>query len=99
MNKEEWTRVCDLFTSEEFQRRSAINKENRAKLKIVHTSERSLLKNPESDEISPALLIKKNTNKDGMWTSEDARKNFEKMEVTVAARVRGKVIHRSGDFR
>ncbi|KAB1228117.1 hypothetical protein CJ030_MR4G013719 [Morella rubra] len=38
MNKEEWTRVCDLFTSEEFQRRSAINKENRAKLKIVHTS-------------------------------------------------------------
>ncbi|KAB1216038.1 hypothetical protein CJ030_MR4G022481 [Morella rubra] len=38
MNKEEWTHVCDLFTSEEFQRRSAINKENRAKLKIVHTS-------------------------------------------------------------
>ncbi|KAB1206402.1 putative S-adenosylmethionine-dependent methyltransferase At5g38100 [Morella rubra] len=38
MNKEEWTRVCDLFASEEFQRRSAINKENRAKLKIVHTS-------------------------------------------------------------
>ncbi|KAB1212376.1 hypothetical protein CJ030_MR5G020717 [Morella rubra] len=37
MNKEEWTRVCDLFASEEFQR-SAINKENRAKLKIVHTS-------------------------------------------------------------
>ncbi|KAB1224389.1 hypothetical protein CJ030_MR2G019402 [Morella rubra] len=34
MNKEEWTRVCDLFASEEFQRRSAINKENRAKLKI-----------------------------------------------------------------
>ncbi|KAB1216199.1 hypothetical protein CJ030_MR4G029078 [Morella rubra] len=29
---------CDLFASEEFQRRSAINKENRAKLKIVHTS-------------------------------------------------------------
>ncbi|KAB1220025.1 hypothetical protein CJ030_MR3G001906 [Morella rubra] len=40
MNKEEWTRVCDLFASEEFQRRSAINKKNRAKLKIVHTSER-----------------------------------------------------------
>ncbi|KAB1200827.1 hypothetical protein CJ030_MR0G006186 [Morella rubra] len=38
MNKEEWTCVCDLFVSEEFQRRSAINKENRAKLKIVHTS-------------------------------------------------------------
>ncbi|KAB1219508.1 hypothetical protein CJ030_MR3G012304 [Morella rubra] len=37
MNKEEWTSVCDLFASEEFQRRSAINKENRAKLKIVHT--------------------------------------------------------------
>ncbi|KAB1202387.1 hypothetical protein CJ030_MR8G020184 [Morella rubra] len=60
MNKEEWTRVCDLFASEEFQRRSAINKENRAKLKIVHTSG----KNPESDEISPALLYKKtHTNK------------------------------------
>ncbi|KAB1212915.1 hypothetical protein CJ030_MR5G010215 [Morella rubra] len=58
MNKEEWTRVCDLFASEEFQ------------------------KNPESDEISPALLYKKtHTNKDGMWTSEDARKNFEKMEA------------------
>ncbi|KAB1206597.1 hypothetical protein CJ030_MR7G020482 [Morella rubra] len=64
------------------QRRSAINKENRAKLKIVHTSgarsfqrARALLKNPESDEISPALLYKKtHTNKDGMWTSEDARK-------------------------
>ncbi|KAB1226520.1 hypothetical protein CJ030_MR1G018147 [Morella rubra] len=84
MNKEEWTRVCDLFASEEFQRRSAINKENRAKLKIVHTSgarsfqrARALLKNPESDEISPALLYKKtHTNKDGMWTSEDARENF-----------------------
>ncbi|KAB1212380.1 hypothetical protein CJ030_MR5G020713 [Morella rubra] len=89
MNKEEWTRVCDLFASEEFQRRSAINKENRAKLKIVHTSgarsfqrARALLKNPESDEISPALLYKKtHTNKDGMWTSEDARENFEKMEA------------------
>ncbi|KAB1220013.1 hypothetical protein CJ030_MR3G018317 [Morella rubra] len=84
MNKEEWTRVCDLFASEEFQRRSAINKENRAKLKIVHTSgarsfqrARALLKNPESDEISAALLYKKmHTNKDGMWTSEDARENF-----------------------
>ncbi|KAB1215817.1 hypothetical protein CJ030_MR4G010969 [Morella rubra] len=89
MNKEEWTCVCDLFASEEFQRRSAINKENRAKLKIVHTSgarsfqrARALLKNPESDEISPALLYKKtHTNKDGMWTSEDARENFEKMEA------------------
>ncbi|KAB1225142.1 hypothetical protein CJ030_MR1G005678 [Morella rubra] len=84
MNKEEWTRVYNLFASEEFQRRSAINKENRAKLKIVHTSgarsfqcTRALLKNPESDEISPALLYKKmHTNKDGMWTSEDARENF-----------------------
>ncbi|KAB1213476.1 hypothetical protein CJ030_MR5G003454 [Morella rubra] len=99
MNKEEWTRVCDLFASEEFQRRSAINKENRAKLKIVHTSGarsfqrmRALLKNPESDEISPALLYKKmHTNKDGMWTSEDARENFEKMEAlgTKAGYVRG----------
>ncbi|KAB1218831.1 hypothetical protein CJ030_MR3G007330 [Morella rubra] len=88
------------------RRRSAINKENRAKLKIVHTSgarsfqrTRALLKNPESDEISPALLYKKtHTNKDGMWTSEDARENFEKMEALVAVRVRGKVIHRSGDF-
>ncbi|KAB1207127.1 hypothetical protein CJ030_MR7G011448 [Morella rubra] len=107
MNKEEWTRVCDLFASEEFQKKSAINKENRAKLKIVHTSgarsfqhARALLKNPESDEISPALLYKKtHTNKDGMWTSEDARKILKKLGVTVAARVRGKVIHRSGDFR
>ncbi|KAB1220620.1 hypothetical protein CJ030_MR3G009430 [Morella rubra] len=84
MNKEEWTRVCDLFASEEFQRRSAINKENRAKLKIVHTSgARSFQrKNLESDEISPALLYKKtHTNKDDMWTSEDARENFEKMEA------------------
>ncbi|KAB1201103.1 hypothetical protein CJ030_MR0G005101 [Morella rubra] len=39
-------------------------------------------KNPESDEISAALLYKKtHTNKDGMWTSEDARENFEKMEA------------------
>ncbi|KAB1215288.1 hypothetical protein CJ030_MR4G012559 [Morella rubra] len=102
MNKEEWTRVCDLFASEEFQRRSAINKENRAKLKIVHTSG----KNSESDEISPTLLYKRtHTNKDGMWKSEDARKNFISCNVrfndafvknggvTVAARVRGKVIH------
>ncbi|KAB1227071.1 hypothetical protein CJ030_MR1G009580 [Morella rubra] len=65
-------------------RRSAINKENRAKLKIVYTSgvrsfqrARALLKNPESDEISAALLYKKtHTNKDDMWTSEDARENF-----------------------
>ncbi|KAB1208980.1 hypothetical protein CJ030_MR6G022948 [Morella rubra] len=78
INKEEWTR-----------RRSAINKENRAKLKIVHISgarsfqhARALLKNPESDEISAALLYKKtHTNKDGMWTLEDARENFEKMEA------------------
>ncbi|KAB1212945.1 hypothetical protein CJ030_MR5G001867 [Morella rubra] len=70
------------------QRRSAINKENRAKLKIVHTSgarsfqrTRALLKNPESNEISPALLYKKtHTNKDGMWTSEDARENFLQYE-------------------
>ncbi|KAB1220502.1 hypothetical protein CJ030_MR3G015755 [Morella rubra] len=89
MNKEEWTRVCDLFVSEEFQRRSAINKENRAKLKIVHTSRarsfqltKVLLKNSEFDEISAVLLYKKtHTNKDGMWTSEDAQENFEKMEV------------------
>ncbi|KAB1222676.1 hypothetical protein CJ030_MR2G007433 [Morella rubra] len=38
INKEEWTRVSDLFVSEEFQRRSAINRDNRVKLKIVHTS-------------------------------------------------------------
>ncbi|KAB1213501.1 hypothetical protein CJ030_MR5G003429 [Morella rubra] len=39
-------------------------------------------KNPESDEISLALLYKKtHTNKDGMWTSENARKNFEKIEA------------------
>ncbi|KAB1215284.1 hypothetical protein CJ030_MR4G012555 [Morella rubra] len=83
MNKEEWTCVCDLFASEEFQRRSAINKENRAKLKIVHTSgarffqRREVVKKSESDEISAALLYKKtHTNKDGMWTSEDARENF-----------------------
>ncbi|KAB1207397.1 hypothetical protein CJ030_MR7G017420 [Morella rubra] len=112
-------------------RRSAINKENRAKLKIVHTSgarsfqrARALLKNSESDEISAALLYKKtHTNKDGMWTSEDARENFvscnirfndafvcvyvsyvlvfilfsnfvgKNGSVTVAVRVRGKVIH------
>ncbi|KAB1219357.1 hypothetical protein CJ030_MR3G001160 [Morella rubra] len=80
MNKEEWTRVCDLFASEEFQRRSAINKENRAKLKIVHTSgarsfqrARALLKNLESVRLGLRLLYKKtHTNKDGMWTSEDA---------------------------
>ncbi|KAB1211687.1 hypothetical protein CJ030_MR6G022463 [Morella rubra] len=77
MNKEEWTCVCDLFASKEFQR-SAINKENRAKLKIVHTSgarsfqRESVVKKSESDEISPALLYKKtHTNKDGMWTSKD----------------------------
>ncbi|KAB1223344.1 hypothetical protein CJ030_MR2G028939 [Morella rubra] len=47
-------------------RRSAINKENRAKLKIVHTSgarsfqrARALLKNPESDEISLRCFIKR----------------------------------------
>ncbi|KAB1211822.1 hypothetical protein CJ030_MR5G010050 [Morella rubra] len=58
MNKEEWTRVCDLFASEEFQ------------------------ENPESKEISPVSLYKKtHTNKDGMWTSEDAWENFEKMEA------------------
>ncbi|KAB1220219.1 hypothetical protein CJ030_MR3G017043 [Morella rubra] len=68
------------------QRRSAINKENRAKLKIVHISgarsfQRESVKNPESDEISPALLYKKtHTNKDGMWTSEDARENFHESE-------------------
>ncbi|KAB1217446.1 hypothetical protein CJ030_MR4G018357 [Morella rubra] len=38
MNKEKWTQVYDLLESVEFQRRSAINRENRAKLKIVHTS-------------------------------------------------------------
>ncbi|KAB1200852.1 hypothetical protein CJ030_MR0G006136 [Morella rubra] len=79
-----------LFASEEFKRRSAINKENRAKLKIVHTlgarsfqrARALLVKKSESDEISPALLYKKtHTNKDGMWTSEDARKNFEKKEA------------------
>ncbi|KAB1223228.1 hypothetical protein CJ030_MR2G002972 [Morella rubra] len=48
MNKEEWTRVCDLFASEEFQRRSAINKENRAKLKIVHTLERGSIEKMEA---------------------------------------------------
>ncbi|KAB1219710.1 hypothetical protein CJ030_MR3G019163 [Morella rubra] len=37
INKEEQTRVCDLFASKEFQRRRTINRENRAKLKIVHT--------------------------------------------------------------
>ncbi|KAB1209747.1 hypothetical protein CJ030_MR6G001834 [Morella rubra] len=53
MNKEEWTRVCDLFASEEFQRRSAINKENRAKLKIVHTSK------ARSFQRARALLVRK----------------------------------------
>ncbi|KAB1202274.1 hypothetical protein CJ030_MR8G010108 [Morella rubra] len=76
MNKEEWTRVCDLFASEEFQRRSAINKENRAKLKIVHTSEvfptRRALK---IQNLMRLVLchIKR--------TLEDARENFEKMEA------------------
>ncbi|KAB1223509.1 hypothetical protein CJ030_MR2G016877 [Morella rubra] len=54
MNKEEWTRVCDLFASEEFQRKSAINKENRAKLKIVHTS------GARSFQRARALLVRKN---------------------------------------
>ncbi|KAB1220140.1 hypothetical protein CJ030_MR3G006630 [Morella rubra] len=82
MNKEEWTHVLTIVNVQ--CRRSAINKENRAKLKIVHTSGarsfqrmKALLKNPKSGEISPALLYKKmNTNKDGMWTLEDARENF-----------------------
>ncbi|KAB1200850.1 hypothetical protein CJ030_MR0G006134 [Morella rubra] len=54
MNKEEWTRVYDLFVNEEFQRRSAINKENRAKLKIVHTS------GARSFQRVRALLVRKN---------------------------------------
>ncbi|KAB1225917.1 hypothetical protein CJ030_MR1G004457 [Morella rubra] len=56
MNKEEWTRVYDLFMSEEFQRRSAINKENRAKLKIVHTSERGLSNAREFEKIEALQL-------------------------------------------
>ena len=39
-------------------------------------------KNSKSDEISPALLYKKmHTNKDGMWTSEDAQENFVSCNV------------------
>ncbi|KAB1203662.1 hypothetical protein CJ030_MR8G002772 [Morella rubra] len=61
-------------------RRSAINRENRAKLKIVHTS--GALKISEFDQINLALLYKKmHTNKDDMLTLEDAQENFEKMEV------------------
>ncbi|KAB1226387.1 hypothetical protein CJ030_MR1G004840 [Morella rubra] len=48
--------------------RSAINQENRAKLKIVHASGarsvqrmKALLKNPKFEEINPSLLYKKRT--------------------------------------
>ncbi|KAB1200967.1 D-xylose-proton symporter-like 3, chloroplastic [Morella rubra] len=62
------------------KRRSAINKENRAKLKIVHTSGARKIQNLM--RLVLRYFIKKtHTNKDGMWTSEDARKNFEKMEA------------------
>ncbi|KAB1226961.1 hypothetical protein CJ030_MR1G007854 [Morella rubra] len=87
-------------------RRSAINKKNRAKLKIVHTSGarsfqrmKALLKNLESDEINPTLLYKKaHTNKDGIWTLEDARENFEKMERYSCSTSQRESIHISGDF-
>ncbi|KAB1206015.1 hypothetical protein CJ030_MR7G009244 [Morella rubra] len=81
---------CDSSVRAESSPEEECNQQgDRAKLNIVHTSgarsfqrARALLKNPESDEISPALLYKKtHTNKDGMWTSEDARENFEKMEA------------------
>ncbi|KAB1220353.1 hypothetical protein CJ030_MR3G009813 [Morella rubra] len=73
MNKEEWTRVCDLFASEEFQRRSAINKENRAKLKIVHTSERGL-SNRES-------VVRKNGALQLQYESEG--KSYTEVEIFV----------------
>ncbi|KAB1199797.1 hypothetical protein CJ030_MR0G013394 [Morella rubra] len=81
---------CDsLVRAESSPEEKCNQQENRAKLKIVHTSgarsfqrARALLKNPEFDEISPALLYKKtHTNRDGMWTSENAWENFEKMEA------------------
>ncbi|KAB1200996.1 hypothetical protein CJ030_MR0G005320 [Morella rubra] len=84
MNKEEWTCVCDLFVSEEFQRRSAINKENRAKLKIVHTS------GARSFQRARALLVRKNGG-----VTESKGKSYTEVEIfaevlgTKAGYVRG----------
>ncbi|KAB1205877.1 hypothetical protein CJ030_MR7G027938 [Morella rubra] len=61
-------------------------------------SEPPAVKNLKSDQINPTLLCKKRhiNKKYGMWTSEDAQKNFGKNGgITVVARVRGKAIHRS----
>ncbi|KAB1215928.1 hypothetical protein CJ030_MR4G028702 [Morella rubra] len=71
MNKEEWTCVCDLFASEEFQ------------------------KNPESDEISPALLYKKHILiRMACGHQKMHEKILKKWKCYSCTRVRGKVIHK-----
>ncbi|KAB1206330.1 hypothetical protein CJ030_MR7G011823 [Morella rubra] len=81
IEEEQWKELCNLFRVKHLCKQ---NKKNRSKLTMNHAAGlRSFqrtqvsMKNQESGEINPVKLYKKNyTNKDGVWTSEGARKIY-----------------------
>ncbi|KAB1209483.1 hypothetical protein CJ030_MR6G018862 [Morella rubra] len=92
MKKEDWAPICELFSTEEFQRRSENNLQNRVKLTVAHNSgSRSfqhtlammvmssiIQKESETDQNNPALLYKKmHANMDGVWTSVEKMKALQ----------------------
>ncbi|KAB1205587.1 hypothetical protein CJ030_MR7G017759 [Morella rubra] len=79
--------AATLSTKIGMLKRSEQNKKNRSKLTVNHAAGsrsfqhiRACMKNQESGNINPAELYKKNyTNKDGIWTSEEAREIYHQL--------------------
>ncbi|KAB1209984.1 hypothetical protein CJ030_MR6G020128 [Morella rubra] len=85
---ENWIACCELSSQPSYQDRSRINTNNRAKLKVHHTSgsrpfvwHRKKLQDPEAGTPTAADLYSKTHNKKNGegWVSDVARKNYEKM--------------------
>ncbi|KAB1223860.1 hypothetical protein CJ030_MR2G000490 [Morella rubra] len=99
---EMWTKLCNIFADPRYEGKSEINRRNRSKLTVYHTTgtksfarkRHELLGAVHIDEVGPAdLYAASHKRKNGEWICDAARMNFEKMmEVTAQAIMEGRML-------
>ncbi|KAB1226496.1 hypothetical protein CJ030_MR1G014078 [Morella rubra] len=99
---EMWTKLCNIFADPRYEGKSEINRRNRSKLTVYHTTgtksfarkRHELLGAVHIDEVGPAdLYAASHKRKNGEWICDAARMNFEKMmEVEAQATMEGRTL-------
>ncbi|KAB1226514.1 hypothetical protein CJ030_MR1G018144 [Morella rubra] len=97
-----WTKLCNIFADPRYEGKSEINRRNRSKLTVYHTTgtksfarkRHELLGAVHIDEVGPAdLYAASHKRKNGEWICDAARMNFEKMmEVAAQATMEGRTL-------